>query len=82
MVSLTSHHQCDEHIYYRWKLYSLLQGDSKYQWRSEPFQMFAEGPWWIPPEVPFDNNVRKHNYHYRLFLQKNRHLTFPPTYLG
>ncbi|KAI8583941.1 hypothetical protein K450DRAFT_220711 [Umbelopsis ramanniana AG] len=47
---------CDEHIYYRWKLYSLLQGDSKYHWRSEPFQMFAEGPWWIPPEVPFDNN--------------------------
>ncbi|CAO3679763.1 unnamed protein product [Umbelopsis ramanniana] len=47
---------CDEHIYYRWKLYSLLQGDSKYQWRSEPFQMFSEGPWWIPPEVPFDNN--------------------------
>ncbi|CAO3667790.1 unnamed protein product [Umbelopsis vinacea] len=47
---------CNEHIYYRWKLYSLLQGDSKYQWRSEPFQMFSEGPWWIPPEVPFNNN--------------------------
>jgi len=47
---------CEEHIYYRWKLYSLLQGDGKYQWRSEPFQMFAEGPWWIPPEVPFNNN--------------------------
>ncbi|KAH8551881.1 U2-associated SR140 protein [Umbelopsis sp. PMI_123] len=46
----------NEHIYYRWKLYSLLQGDSLYQWRSEPFQMFSEGPWWIPPEVPFDNN--------------------------
>jgi hypothetical protein len=58
MDYLTRYNQSNEHIYYRWKLYSLLQGDSLYQWRSEPFQMFAEGPWWIPPEVPFDNNVR------------------------
>ncbi|GAA5800951.1 U2-associated SR140 protein [Helicostylum pulchrum] len=41
-----------EHIYYRWKLYSLLQGDTKTHWFDEPFQMFEGGPWWIPPELP------------------------------
>lgn len=41
-----------EHIYYRWKLYSLLQGDTKLRWMDEPFQMFEGGPWWIPPELP------------------------------
>ncbi|KAJ1555002.1 U2 snRNP-associated SURP domain-containing protein [Nowakowskiella sp. JEL0078] len=46
----------DEHIYYRWKLYSILQGDSINRWRIEPFKMFDEGPVWIPPEVPFVDN--------------------------
>ncbi|MBM6385848.1 MAG: hypothetical protein JSY10_17975 [Paenibacillus sp.] len=41
-----------EHVYYRWKLYSLLQGDTKTHWFDEPFQMFEGGPWWIPPELP------------------------------
>ncbi|KAI8371263.1 hypothetical protein EDC96DRAFT_573334 [Choanephora cucurbitarum] len=41
-----------EHIYYRWRLYSLSQGDTKSRWRDEPFQMFEGGPWWIPPELP------------------------------
>ncbi|KAI7865341.1 hypothetical protein BDF14DRAFT_1825991 [Spinellus fusiger] len=45
----------EEHIYYRWKLYSMLQGDTKSQWRSEAFQMYKEGVWWIPPDVPFDD---------------------------
>ncbi|KAJ3311004.1 hypothetical protein HDU76_003229 [Blyttiomyces sp. JEL0837] len=43
-----------EHAYYRWKLYSLLNGDSKSKWPTEPFSMFDEGPIWIPPPVPFD----------------------------
>ncbi|CEG73715.1 hypothetical protein RMATCC62417_09044 [Rhizopus microsporus] len=42
-----------EHIYYRWKLYSMLQGDTKSRWNDEPFQMFEGGAWWIPPELPF-----------------------------
>ncbi|KAG2171985.1 hypothetical protein INT43_001462 [Umbelopsis isabellina] len=54
--SFLTNNNTPEHVYYRWKLYSLLQGDSKHHWRSEPFQMFAEGPWWIPPEIPFDNH--------------------------
>ncbi|KAI9488686.1 hypothetical protein BDB00DRAFT_846998 [Zychaea mexicana] len=45
----------EEHIYYRWKLYSILQGDTKSEWRTEPFQMFEGGAWWIPPDVPFDD---------------------------
>ncbi|KND00391.1 uncharacterized protein SPPG_04714 [Spizellomyces punctatus DAOM BR117] len=43
-----------EHVYYRWKLYSILQGDPKNKWPTDPFQMFDEGPVWLPPEIPFD----------------------------
>lgn len=49
--------QSEEHVYYRWRLYSILQGDTKSQWRTEPFQMFEGGAWWIPPELPFDDEV-------------------------
>ncbi|KAG0169240.1 U2 snRNP-associated SURP domain-containing protein [Apophysomyces sp. BC1015] len=47
--------ESEEHVYYRWRLYSILQGDTKSQWRTEPFQMFEEGPWWVPPDIPFDD---------------------------
>ncbi|KAJ3183952.1 U2 snRNP-associated SURP domain-containing protein [Gaertneriomyces sp. JEL0708] len=46
-----------EHVYYRWKLYSILQGDPTTKWYTEPFQMFTEGATWIPPEPPFDDEV-------------------------
>lgn len=49
--------QSPEHIYYRWKLYSLTQGDTKSKWLDEPFQMFEGGPWWIPPELPLVDEV-------------------------
>ncbi|KAJ1658467.1 hypothetical protein IWQ61_002289 [Dispira simplex] len=45
------------HIYYRWKLFSLLQGDRHSVWRTEPFQMFINGPLWVPPEIPFDESL-------------------------
>ncbi|PVU90287.1 hypothetical protein BB561_004939 [Smittium simulii] len=45
-----------EHIYYRWKLYSLLNGDPVDSFRQEMFYMFTEGPIWIPPNVPKANN--------------------------
>ncbi|KAJ3343343.1 U2 snRNP-associated SURP domain-containing protein [Gonapodya sp. JEL0774] len=48
-------HDSPDHVYYRWKLYSILQGDPKGRWKSEPFQMFDEGAFWVPPEVPFDD---------------------------
>lgn len=37
------------HVYYRWKLFSVLQGDDTYNWRKERFRMFEEGSWWDPP---------------------------------
>jgi len=49
--------QSPEHVYYRWKLFSILQGDSKYDWRTESFCMFDEGPIWCPPIVPFNDEV-------------------------
>jgi U2-associated protein SR140 len=42
--------------YYRWKLYSLKNGDTPYEWRTEPFQMFVDGEWWIPPEPVDEDN--------------------------
>lgn len=38
-----------EHMYYRWRTYSLAQGDSLHTWRHVPFQMMVGGPFWIPP---------------------------------
>lgn len=32
------------HIYYRWKLFSLLQGDTPTEWRQKEFRMF-KGMW-------------------------------------
>lgn len=37
------------HVYYRWRIYALLQGDSLKDWHREPFRMFENGSWWIPP---------------------------------
>ncbi|KAI9362068.1 hypothetical protein DFJ73DRAFT_813257 [Zopfochytrium polystomum] len=44
-----------EHVYYRWKMYSLLHGDSKINWPTETFSMFDEGPVWVPPSIPFED---------------------------
>ena len=40
-----------EHIYYRWRLYSMLQGDNKDDWRTDQFKMFKGGSWWKPPTI-------------------------------
>ncbi|XP_073256675.1 U2 snRNP-associated SURP motif-containing protein-like [Porites lutea] len=42
--------QSPEHIYYRWKLFSILQGDSPTKWRTEKFKMFEGGSVWKPPQ--------------------------------
>ncbi|KAJ7390317.1 U2 snRNP-associated SURP domain-containing protein [Desmophyllum pertusum] len=42
--------QSPEHIYYRWKLFSILQGDSPTKWRTERFKMFENGSVWKPPQ--------------------------------
>ena len=41
-----------ENTYYRWRIYSLLQGDTLDSWRTSPFQMAVNGPTWYPPSVP------------------------------
>ncbi|KAJ1972918.1 hypothetical protein H4R35_004408, partial [Dimargaris xerosporica] len=46
-----------EHVYYRWKLFSIMQGDPVNNWRTKPFYMVEDGPLWIPPEVPFDDHI-------------------------
>ncbi|MES1902111.1 MAG: U2 snRNP-associated SURP domain-containing protein [Paramarteilia canceri] len=38
-----------EHIYYRWKLFSLLNNDKTDNWRVEPFIMYDEGSIFYPP---------------------------------
>jgi hypothetical protein len=40
-------------VYYRWRLYSLLQGDSLTNWRTDPFQIREHTKrWWVPPPMP------------------------------
>ncbi|KAG4077106.1 hypothetical protein HA402_016093 [Bradysia odoriphaga] len=41
------------HIYYRWKLFSLLQGDTPTEWRQKEFRMFKRGAIWKPPALNF-----------------------------
>lgn len=41
------------HIYYRWKLFSLLQGDTAAEWREKEFRMFDGGSIWKPPPMNF-----------------------------
>uniref|UniRef100_A0A667XCU5 Zgc:163098 n=1 Tax=Myripristis murdjan TaxID=586833 RepID=A0A667XCU5_9TELE len=43
-----------DHVYYRWKLYSILQGESPTEWRTTDFRMFRGGSIWRPPVLnPF-----------------------------
>ncbi|XP_067903902.1 U2 snRNP-associated SURP motif-containing protein-like isoform X4 [Heterodontus francisci] len=39
------------HVYYRWKLFSILQGDSPTKWRTEDFRIFKCGSMWHPPPM-------------------------------
>ncbi|PIA17898.1 hypothetical protein COEREDRAFT_96449 [Coemansia reversa NRRL 1564] len=38
-----------EHVYYRWRMYSLLNQDTKAHWHAQMFFMYDKGPIWIPP---------------------------------
>lgn len=38
--------------YYKWKVYSLAQGETDNYWREQPFQMSIGGPVWVPPQHP------------------------------
>jgi hypothetical protein len=42
----------EEHIFYRWRVYSFAQGDGLSSWRTDPFVMFEpHGRFWIPPPL-------------------------------
>ncbi|XP_063772051.1 U2 snRNP-associated SURP motif-containing protein isoform X3 [Pseudophryne corroboree] len=43
--------QTPAHVYFRWKLYSILQGDSPIKWKTEDFRMFKNGSLWRPPPL-------------------------------
>ncbi|XP_069104944.1 U2 snRNP-associated SURP motif-containing protein-like isoform X3 [Argopecten irradians] len=43
--------QSPAHLYYRWKMYTILQGDSPYRWRTDEFKMFKGGSLWKPPPM-------------------------------
>uniref|UniRef100_A0A3Q4HKD2 U2 snRNP-associated SURP domain containing n=1 Tax=Neolamprologus brichardi TaxID=32507 RepID=A0A3Q4HKD2_NEOBR len=43
--------QSPAHVYYRWKLYSILQGESPAKWRTDDFRMFKNGSLWRPPPL-------------------------------
>lgn len=39
------------HLYYRWRLYAVLQGDQQNRWSVQDFKMFEGGSIWRPPVV-------------------------------
>ncbi|KAJ2393391.1 hypothetical protein H4S02_000226 [Coemansia sp. RSA 2611] len=43
--------QSADHAYYRWRMYSLLCGDTKDHWRQRMFMMYDAVPVWVPPTV-------------------------------
>ncbi|KAK6638254.1 hypothetical protein RUM44_008683 [Polyplax serrata] len=43
--------QSPAHIYYRWKLFSILQGDTQTKWNTDEFRMFKGGSIWKPPPM-------------------------------
>jgi U2-associated protein SR140 len=40
-----------DHIYYRWRIFSLANGDTLKSWRVDPFLMFSRSARWIPPPM-------------------------------
>ncbi|XP_004349856.1 U2-associated SR140 protein [Capsaspora owczarzaki ATCC 30864] len=51
----------EEHVYYRWKLFSVLQGDHRRDgWSTEEFRMFQNGSWWVPPPHPAPGTAGRH----------------------
>jgi U2-associated protein SR140 len=45
----------DEHIFYRWRVYSFCQGDGFYSWKTIPFRVYEPGGChWIPPVIDPD----------------------------
>lgn len=44
--------QREEHVFYKWRVYSFCQGDGFETWRTEPFVMSKDnGRYWVPPPM-------------------------------
>lgn len=43
-----------ENDYYKWKVYSLLNGDSDKNWKTDPYQISLNGKVYRPPEVDYE----------------------------
>ncbi|KAG0346382.1 hypothetical protein BG004_001846 [Podila humilis] len=59
LFSFLTDFKSPNHFYYRWKLYSLSQGDTLTRWRTEPFKMVDGGPVWVPPLMSFTDEIFK-----------------------
>ena len=51
--------KCPEHAYYRWRLFSLANGDSLRSWRVDPFLMVEKSNKWIPPPMTLVSAAQK-----------------------
>jgi len=51
--------KCPEHVYYRWRLFSLANGDSLRGWRVDPFLMIEKSNRWIPPPMTLVSAAQK-----------------------
>ncbi|KAK3788420.1 hypothetical protein RRG08_012595 [Elysia crispata] len=67
------------HTYYRWKLFSVLNGDTASKWRTEEFRMFKGGSIWRPPPInPFTQGMpedlvnREANVEFEVILRKGK----------
>ncbi|KAK9466536.1 hypothetical protein V1512DRAFT_248190 [Lipomyces arxii] len=40
-----------EHIYFRWKFWSLASGEAIDKWSTKPIEMFSNGILWVPPSL-------------------------------
>lgn len=43
--------RCPEHAYYRWRIFSVANGDTLRSWRVDPFLMVSDSNRWIPPPM-------------------------------
>jgi len=59
-----------DHKYYRWKIWSLLMGDSNAKWSNKPFQMIENGPVWMPPHCK--SKLKSHRLIQKDVLQRVR----------
>lgn len=41
----------EEQEYYKWKVYSLLNGDNEKHWKTDPYQISLNGRAYHPPEM-------------------------------